>query len=82
MNEMFDAGRFQVVHACGSAGYHKQFFASGQLERFGSEGRIFVIARTEYDDIGILLTGRFHSGLYGFKAEVVENLVARTSEEV
>ena len=82
MNEILDANGFEIVGACGVACYNEFCTAVEVLECFGSECCILVIAGAKHNYIGTLGESGINAFLYGIEAEIVDDFIAGTAEEI
>ncbi len=82
MNEVIDAGSLELVGACGIAGNDKFGTTVEILVCLGSEDCVFVVARAEHHNIGLLGESCVDTLFNGIEAEIVDDFVACATEEV
>src|SRR5574344_2212465 len=82
MNEVLDAGSFQLIHTLRCSCYDIQSTAIEILECRDGIGGILLVARTEHNDIGLCLQCCIYTLFNGIESKVVDNLIACTSQEV
>jgi hypothetical protein len=82
VDEVLDTCGLEFLHASGSTSYDEHGATIHSLE--GGHGilGILVVARAEHHDVGLGSHSSLDTLLYGSESEVVNHLIACTSEEV
>ena len=82
MNEVFNAGGFQVVHTGRSSCNDEHGASVDCLESRNGIFCIFVIAGTDHYDVGFCFHGSFYTFFYGSESQIVDYFITGTSQEV
>ena len=85
MDEVLDAGSLEVLAASGSACDDEDGLGVGSLEGIVGRNTVFgilVVAGAEHHDVGTGLDSSLNTFLNGGEAEVVNDLVTGSGEEV